>query len=273
MHAAVELTDAADFLDLFRRTFAYRKLARAAERDLRPPPDAMLQAIFARLLDFARAASSDGSEPSVALRALELDTVPVGEGLTVRAARCAVCTPVARRLPRPVHKIDRLLHPASIGVIGVSATSMNFGRIILRNLMGSGYPKERLTVIRAGETEIDGVRCVESLKALPQKLDLLIVAVAADAVYGLVDEIIETGAVEAVMLIPGSLGETRKSREPAAALAARINAAHGNEAAARSSSAPTASAWSRIPAPTTPGSFRWSGCRSRRRSRSAIRSC
>ncbi len=31
------------------------------------------------------------------------------------------------------------------------------------------------------------------------------------------------------MLIPGSLGETKKSREPAAALAARINAAHGKE--------------------------------------------
>jgi len=31
------------------------------------------------------------------------------------------------------------------------------------------------------------------------------------------------------MLIPGSLGETKKSREPAAALATRINAAHGRE--------------------------------------------
>ncbi len=54
---------------------------------------------------------------------------------------------------------------------------MNFGRIILRNLMGSGYDKERLTIIRPGETEIDGVKCVESLKALDHKLDLLIVAV------------------------------------------------------------------------------------------------
>ena len=104
---------------------------------------------------------------------------------------------------------------------------MNFGRIILRNLMGSGYDKERMTIIRPGETEIDGVKCAASLKALDGKLDLLIVAVAADAVYGLVDEIIETDAVESVMLIPGSLGETKKSREPAAALAARINAAHG----------------------------------------------
>jgi acyl-CoA synthetase (NDP forming) len=104
---------------------------------------------------------------------------------------------------------------------------MNFARIILRNLVGSGYPKERITIIRPGETEIDGVRCAASLRALEDRLDLLIVAVNAEAVYGLVDEIIETDAVDAVMLIPGGLGETGKSREPAAAMAARINAAHG----------------------------------------------
>ncbi len=134
------------------------------------------------------------------------------------------------RHARPIEKIDRLLHPRSIGIVGVSAGGMNFGRIILRNLMGSGYQSERLTIIRAGETEIDGVRCVASLQELPGKLDLLIVAVAADAVYALVDEIIATDSVESVMLIPGSLGETRKSREPAAALAQRINDAHAGGA-------------------------------------------
>jgi len=92
--------------------------------------------------------------------------------------------------------------------------------------MDGGYPKAQLTILRPGEAEIDGVKCVAGLKALEHKLDLLIVAVAASAVYELVDEIIATDAVEAVMLIPGSLGETKKSREPAAALAARINAAH-----------------------------------------------
>ncbi len=150
----------------------------------------------------------------------------VGDALTVAAAHGAIDTAVARPLPRPIHKIDKLLHPASLGIVGVSATGMNFGRIILRNLVGSGYPKERITIIRPGESEIDGVRCAESLRSLPHRLDLLIVAVNADAVYGLVDEIIETDAVDAVMLIPGGLGETRKSREPAAAMAARINAAH-----------------------------------------------
>jgi len=229
VHAAALLTDGGDFLGLFRRTLAYRKLARVCARDRLPLPDEKLEALFERMLAFARCHAPGNATAPFVLRRLELDPCRVGDSVAVAAARCEFGAPVAGRLGRPIHKIDKLLHPASIGIVGVSATSMNFGRIILRNVMGSGYGKERMTIIRAGETEIDGVACVESLKALPRKLDLLIVAVAADAVYGLVDEIIETDAAESVMLIPGSLGETKKSREPAAELAARINAAHGRE--------------------------------------------
>jgi len=229
VYAAVELTDAEDFLRLFRRTLGYQKLAGAAKRGAMPPPDELLKTCFERLLAFASCHLPENPQAPFALRALELDPVHIGAGLVVRSARCAFSAPAAVRLSRPIYKIDKLIHPASIGIIGVSATSMNFGRIILRNLMGSGYSKERLSIIRPGEKEIDGVKCVESLKTLEGKLDLLIVAVAADAVYGLVDEIIESDAVESVMLIPGSLGETKKSREPAAALAARINAAHAKE--------------------------------------------
>ena len=229
VHASAELTDAEDFLGLFRRTLAYQKLARIAQRDGRALPDEQLEAAFARILALASHHAPGDPDASIVLRRLELDPAHVGDRLTVESARCEFGAPVARRLPRPIHKIDKLLHPATIGIVGVSATSMNFGRIILRNLMGSGFGKDRMTIIRPGETEIDGVKCAESLKALDRTLDLLIVAVAADAVYGLVDEIIESGAVESVMLIPGGLGETKKSREPAAALAARINAAHGRE--------------------------------------------
>jgi acyl-CoA synthetase (NDP forming) len=229
VYAATELTDAEDFLGLFRRTLAYQKLASLAKRDGLPFPDAQLKACFERMLALASCYSPGNPEAPFVLRGLELDPVHIGDELTVRAAHCEFGAPVASRLSRPIHKIDKLIHPASIGIIGVSASSMNFGRIILRNLMGSGYNKERMTIIRPGEKEIDGVRCVESLKTLEGKLDLLIVAVAADAVYGLVDEIIDTDAAESVMLIPGSLGETKKSREPAAALAVRINAAHGKE--------------------------------------------
>jgi acyl-CoA synthetase (NDP forming) len=233
VYAAAELTDAEGFLDLFRRTVAYQKLVISGNRDGLPLPDAQLSACFEQLLELANCYSPGNLEAPFVLRALELDPVQFGDlqtvRLTVRNAHCEFGAPLAGRLRRPIGKIDKLIHPASIGIIGVSAGSMNFGRIILRNLMGSGYSKERMTIIRPGEKEIDGVKCAESLKALEGKLDLLIVAVAASAVYDLVDEIIETDAVESVMLIPGSLGETKKSREPAAALAARINAAHGKE--------------------------------------------
>jgi acyl-CoA synthetase (NDP forming) len=226
VYAAVGLTDAADFLALFRRTFAYQQLVAAAREALRPAPDAELEAAFARVLALGGELAGHAAQDAFVLERLALDPVCIGEALTVRAARCEFGPPVPVRRPRPIHKIDKLVHPASIGIVGVSATSMNFGRIILRNLMGSGYAKERLTVIRPGDAEIDGVHCVASVQALERKLDLLIVAVAADAVYGLVDEIIAADAAESVMLIPGGLGETAKSREPAAALAERINAAH-----------------------------------------------
>ncbi len=223
VYAAAELTDAGDFLSLFRRTLAYQRLAAESGLDGRTLPDAVLEACFGQLLALAPARSSAGAE----LSALELNLALADGRLVAQQAQCELGATQPGRLPRPIHKIDKLIHPASIGIIGVSSSNMNFGRIILRNLMGSGYPKEQLCIIRPGESEIDGVRCVEGLKALESKLDLLIVAVAASAVYDLVDEIIETDAVESVMLIPGSLGETRASREPAAALAGRINAAHG----------------------------------------------
>jgi len=226
VHAAAELTDAQDFLSWFRRTLAYRKLAATSEAGGASPPDAQLEAVFVRLLDLAgcQAVGHPGTEP--VLEILELDPVRVAGTVTAQAAHCEFGVPAAGRLPRPIHKIDKLVHPASIGLIGVSVAGMNFGRIILRNLMGSGYPREQLRVIRPGATEVDRVQCVAGLQALDRKLDLLIVAVAADSVYGIVDEIIATDSAEAVMLIPGGLGETAASREPAARLAARINAAH-----------------------------------------------
>ncbi len=223
--ASTELSDTDNFLKLFQRTLVYKKMASAARRGNWPLPDQQLKACFRQMLALGHAASDPAA--TFTLQQLELNLVADAGRLMVQGAQCELGQAVPARLPRPIHKIDKLIHPQSIGVIGVSSSNMNFGRIILRNLMGSGFAKENLLIIRADESEIDGVKCVASLKALEHKLDLLIVAVAASAVYALVDEIIETDAVESVMLIPGGLGETAASQESAAALAGRINAAHG----------------------------------------------
>ena len=218
--ALAALSSGSDFLQRFQKTFAYQKLLLRAQQRQEAAPDAQLVLLFERLLALA-------ADPAQTLQKFDL-TLMLRQGKFFAIdASCTTGAATPPRRPRPIARIDKLLHPATIGLVGVSGSGMNFGRIILRNLVGSGYPKTQLTIIRPDDTEIDGVPCVASLSALPHKLDLLIVAVAADAVYGLVDEIIASGNVESVMLIPGSLGETKKSREPAAALAQRINAAHG----------------------------------------------
>jgi acyl-CoA synthetase (NDP forming) len=224
VQALAALSSGQDFLQRFKQTVAWQKLLLSEQRQQRLAPDEPLILFFDRLLELS---GDDKVATPFMLQTLEL-TLHLSQGrLFASKAQCTLAKPPAGRLPRPIAKIDKLLHPASIGLVGVSATSMNFGRIILRNLVGSGYPKAQLTVIRPDDAEVDGVPCVANLKALTHKLDLLIVAVAADAVPALVDEIIASGNVESVMLIPGSLGETKKSVEPAALLAAKINAAHG----------------------------------------------
>jgi acetate---CoA ligase (ADP-forming) len=69
------------------------------------------------------------------------------------------------------------------------------------------------------------VRCVTSLGALEKKLDLLILAVTADAAFKIIDDVIDTDAVESVLLIPGGMGETEASREPARQMLAKIDEA------------------------------------------------
>jgi len=230
LSAATSLTDAEDLLALFKKTFAYERLAALETQAGGQSPDAALIKVFANIIGLGNRFSAGGAEASQLIQSLSLDPVVIHNGTaTAIAATCEIAESKDAPVPRPIQKIDKLIHPDSIGIIGVSATKMNFGRIILNNVVESGYDKARMTILRPGEDEIDGIKCVESLKALDHKLDLLIVAVAADAVYGLVDEIIETDAVNAVMLIPGNLGEMEKSKEPAAALAERINKAHLNE--------------------------------------------
>jgi hypothetical protein len=169
VYAAAELTDADDFLALFQAApspgsaLQSRAASRTGGVSTRRRADALSSPGMLALR--AGAAAGQSAESTVVPECLELNPVTVGTGirLTVAVPPAASSRPPAPgRLPRPTaRRSTKLIHPKSIGIIGVSSTSMNFGRIILKNLMGSGYPKERMCIIRPGETEIDGVRCVE----------------------------------------------------------------------------------------------------------------
>lgn len=205
--ASVELTDPDAFLELFRQSLAYRKGAGV--------DDEQLVVLFEILIGLSRFFSPVNPAAPFVIETLVLD----GE--------CRFRRPTPVTAPKPISKIGNLLHPTSLGIVGVSGSKMNFGRIILKNIIASGYDKTKLKILKPGDDEeIDGVRCVPDLASLDHKLDLLIVAVGADAAFRIVDDVIATDAAESVMLIPGGLGETQASREPAKAMQERINAAH-----------------------------------------------
>ena len=221
--SSTALTDGAEFLSLFKNTIAYKKLALSKQ----PVVDSELACLFSRLIAFANHYSPTNQNAEFILEHFELNPATiVGGKIKVLAATGQFGLPTPTPAARPIAKIGNMLHPKSIGIIGVSATKMNFGRIILKNVLDSGYDRDNMLIVRPGETDIDGVKCIDGLQALENKLDLFIVAVGADAVFDLVDEIIAANAAESVMLIPGGLGETEASRAQAAEMAAKMNEAH-----------------------------------------------
>jgi acyl-CoA synthetase (NDP forming) len=124
---------------------------------------------------------------------------------------------------RPARRADgiqRQLHPGSIAVMGVSER-MNPGRMILRNVLAAGFPADRVVVMKPGADEIDGCRCVPDPSALDEPVDLLVLAIAAEAVPGVMEEVVASAAARSVVLIPGGLGE----RPGTEAAAARVRAA------------------------------------------------
>jgi acyl-CoA synthetase (NDP forming) len=121
--------------------------------------------------------------------------------------------PPARPAPRPVAKIGRLLQPRSVAVMGVSEKGTNPGRQILRNLLADGFPAADITIVKPGSEQIDGVRCVPALEALPGRVDLLILSISAAQAPEAIAAIAEGQRAESVILIPGGL-EERPGSEP-----------------------------------------------------------
>jgi acyl-CoA synthetase (NDP forming) len=214
--ASTVLTSAEEFLELFKPTIGYRRIAGLTRGGRRLVTDEALVQCFGGFMRLANSCSAGHPETDFVIEELEVNPFTCSGGsLVALDGLCRIGRPQVVRPPRPQAKIDRMLHPASIGVMGASATRMNFGRIVLKNIIASGYDKSRLLVINPDGQEVDGARCATSLGALEQKLDLLILAVTADVAFKVVDEVIKTDAAESVLLIPGGMGETEASREPA----------------------------------------------------------
>ena len=230
--ALTAMTDGETFFRLFRQTVSYRKLAGLTRGQRRIVTDDQLIECFESFIRMGNHFSPDNPDAPFVIDELEINPFAFTDYLMVPLdGMCKFSLPEKEPTARPVARIENLLHPERIGIIGVSAKRRNFGRTILENIIGSGFDKDRIVILRDGEPDPSGVLCVPDLRSVGEPLDLFIVAVGAEHVPGLVDEVLETGAARSVMLIPGGLGETEESREMTERMIARITEAHKNLAA------------------------------------------
>lgn len=107
---------------------------------------------------------------------------------------------------RPIEKVRHLLEPQSIAIVGVSSGE-NPGHVILRNVLEAGFDPDRLFVVKPGASAFEGCQVVGDLASLPERVDLLVVALGAASAVDTVEEAIECQAAESLLVISGGLGE------------------------------------------------------------------
>lgn len=244
--ASTEMVNAESFFALYKKTISFDKLTGVGRGEKRKVTDEQLQECFAALIKVANHFSPLNPDAPYVIEELEVNPFAFYRYLMVPLdGLCQFSIPAKLPLPRPIAKTDRLLHPHSIAIIGVSSKSINPGRIILKNIIANGFDISKLSVIHQGNLvgcsvtsedavsnsfEIEGVPVIASigeLKAQKGKVDLFILAVGADMVEELVDEIIQREIAHSVIMISGGVGEVAGSEERGMAIEAKIKAADG----------------------------------------------
>ena len=86
-----------------------------------------------------------------------------------------------------VASLRHVLNPASVAVIGASRRPRSVGRAILQNIIDGGFPGP-VYAVNPSVAELDGVPCVPSAAALPEPVDLAIIATPAATVPGIAED-------------------------------------------------------------------------------------
>lgn len=208
-------TTAEDFFELFKQTAAYDIFSGQARGHRRIVSDGELLRCFRAFISIAQRFCVDRGEEGPDVAELEVNPFAFRQQRMVPLdGRGQLATATPQLKPRPIEKVQALLEPASIAILGVSAKSTkNFGRIILNNIIDCGFDRDHLYVVKPDEKDIDGVPCAVSIEDLPEPVDLLVIAASADQLPGIVDQSVESGKVKTAIMIPGGVGETEGSED------------------------------------------------------------
>ncbi|SFN23828.1 bifunctional acetate--CoA ligase family protein/GNAT family N-acetyltransferase [Marinobacter pelagius] len=111
--------------------------------------------------------------------------------------------------------LESLFNPSSIVVIGASERADNLGGMVLRNLLGGGYPTEKLLVInQSGYDNVHGVPCVPKVAKMDFSPDLAIICTPPDTVAKTIKRLGEAGVRTAIVMTGGMSRTHSKTGQP-----------------------------------------------------------
>jgi acyl-CoA synthetase (NDP forming) len=109
------------------------------------------------------------------------------------------------------HRLDPLLKPASIAVLGASERAGAVGRATVENLLKGKYAG-RLYAVNPGYARVCGVPCYPSLAELPEPVEHVIFAIGDARVEAALDDAIAHGARATTIMSALELPEDRAPR-------------------------------------------------------------
>ena len=107
-----------------------------------------------------------------------------------------------------VASLRHILTPASVAVIGASRRPASIGWAILQNITTGNFPGA-VYAVNPSVAELNGVRCVPSAAALPEEVDLAVVAAPAAAVPGIAGQCGQRGVRALAVITAGLSGAAR----------------------------------------------------------------
>jgi acetyltransferase len=102
--------------------------------------------------------------------------------------------------------LEQFFTPKSVAIIGASREKGKVGYEILASMVRGGF-QGAIYPVNAKATEVEGLPCFPSLKAIGKPVDLAIVVIPAKFVVGIMNECVELG-IRSVVIITAGFKET-----------------------------------------------------------------
>jgi acetyltransferase len=100
------------------------------------------------------------------------------------------------------HGLDAMFTPGSVAVIGATSRPGTVGRTVLENLLRDTF-RGKVYAVNSKHEEVLGLKTYKSIRDIPDRVDLAVVATPASTVTQIITECVDAGAKSAVVISAG----------------------------------------------------------------------